>query len=292
MEAKHINIADWGYFGEGSTATSYCNKKNGNLFLKLNKAGYPESLTREEFLASKLFSDMGLPVPSIYDYVTDGERFGYTAERIKGKISFARILSQEPDRFEEIASRLSAMAKELHRTKADTSRMKSCLEYFKGYLGDMSYLPADVAAIIRGCLSEFSDIPYCLHGDLNPGNVINYEGRDYWIGINSAMFGDPCWDIATMYVIANCIPAYRVKELYHFSPEECRKFYETFKKHYFGDSLHSPEAEKRIHNAVMVKCCALIKSNPSDAYLYVPFIRGKKLLFRLRMALRNLTHHK
>lgn len=54
---------------------------------------------------------MGLPVPSIYDYVTDGERFGYTAERIKGKISFARILSQEPDRFEEMARRLSSMAK-------------------------------------------------------------------------------------------------------------------------------------------------------------------------------------
>ena len=284
MEAKKINLDEWGYYGEGGTAVSFCNKHDGNLYLKLNKAGHPEHLTREEYLASKYFSEIGLPAPKVYDFVTDGERFGYTGERIKGKVSFARILSQEPGRLEELAFKFAAMAKELHRTKADTSRMKSCLQYYKEYLGDLSFVPSDVADRIREYLTEFEDTPFYLHGDMNPGNVINFEGRDYWIGINSLMFGDSCWDLATMYIIANCLPAKHVKKIYHMSPAQCRKFFEAFKKHYSGNSCNDPATEKRIHDAAMIKCCALIKSDPGCSSLYLPLIRGNKLAFHLRMA--------
>lgn len=287
MEAKKIDLNEWGYYGEGGTATSFCNKRDGNLYLKLNKSGYPEQLTREEFLASKLFGEMGLPTPPVYEYVTDGDRFGYTGERVKGKISFARILSQDLGRMEEIAGRFAAMAGNLHKTKADTSRMKSCLEHFTGYLGDMSFVPSDVADRIREYLKEFSDEPFCLHGDMNPGNVINFEGHDYWIGINSFMYGDPFWDMATMYIIANCMPAKAVRKLYHLSPSQYRKFFDAFGKHYFGDTWNSPQIRNRIRNAAKVKCCALIKKDPGNASLYVPFIRGNWFAFRLRLVFRS-----
>lgn len=287
MEAKKVNLMEWGYFGEGGTAVSFCNKQNGNLFLKLNKAGYPEQLTWEEFNASKLFGEMGLPTPAVYDYVTDGERFGYVGERIKGKVSFARILSNEPSRREEIARRFALMARDLHGTKADTTRMKSCLDNFRSYLGDLSFVPSDVADKVRKCLDRFNDVPFCLHGDFNPGNVISNEGREYWIGVNSFMYGDPYWDLATLYIIANCIPSRVVKERYHLSPSELRAFCQSFGRHYLGDSWDSGEVRSRIQDAVVVRCCALIRRNPRNAYLYVPFIRGKKFLFRLRLVIMN-----
>ena len=287
MEAKKVDLNEWGYYGEGGTAVSFCNKQDGNIYLKLNKKEYPEELTREEFLAARMFGEMGLPTPEVYDYVTDGERFGYTGERIKGKISFARMLSQEPERQEELAGRFAAMALALHRTEADTSKMKSCLDYFTGYLGDMSFVPSDVAEKVRGCLKEFTDAPFFLHGDMNPGNVIEFEGCDYWIGVNSLMYGDPYWDLSTMYIIANCMPAKAVKERYHLSPSACRGFLDAFKRQYFGKSWDSPQVEGRIRNAAKVRCCALIKMSPANASLYIPFIRGRKLAFRLRMAVKN-----
>ena len=83
------------------------------------------------------------------------------------------------------------------------------------------------------------------------------------------------YDIASKTVI----------RLYHLSPSQCRKFFEAFKRFYFGASWDSPQVERRIHDAAMVRCCALIKENPDKASLYVPLIHGKIIVFRLRKVL-------
>lgn len=48
MEAKKINVEEWSYLGAGSTATSYGNKYDGKLFMKLDNKGYPVEATIEE----------------------------------------------------------------------------------------------------------------------------------------------------------------------------------------------------------------------------------------------------
>lgn len=281
MEAKKINIDEWSYLGAGGTATSYGNKYDGKLFLKLNNKGYPVAATVEEYNAQSLFPELGLPFPAVYDFVTDGERYGYTGERVKGKMSFARILSQEPDRMEELCSRFASMTKDFHSTPADTARMQDLRKYLEKEMGDFSYVPADVAEKVRGYIGELGRERTCLHGDLNPGNVISFEDKDYWIGVNSLIYGDPYWDVADMYVLCYCLPQSVVSESYHLETGVFRSFYSLFRKKYFGAEWNSPFVEARISRAAMIKCCAMVRKDPAAAVYIVPLIRGKRLQFLL-----------
>ena len=65
MEASRINLKEWEYYGEGGSSTSYVNKLNGNIVLKLNNKEIPAGTTEKEYLASKSFYETGLPSPAI-----------------------------------------------------------------------------------------------------------------------------------------------------------------------------------------------------------------------------------
>lgn len=279
MEAIKINPAEWEYLGEGGSSTSYAKKVGANLVLKLNKKDIPVEVVEKEYLASKAFNEAGFPSPVIYDFVTDGERFGYTSQRVNGKLSFARMLSQEPDSHERLARRFAALARELHDTAADTAKMDSARELLLNRIGDMSYLPEDVANEVRKSLSSINDDKTCLHGDLNPGNLIGFEGKDNWIGVNEFAYGDPYLDIATMHIICFVLPAKYVKSLYHAEQSVLKKFFTAFKKYYFGENWNSKEVETHIKEAAVVKLCASAASNPEYAKALVPLVRGRKIQF-------------
>ena len=285
MEAKHIELADWEYFGEGGSSTSYINKLNGDLVLKLNRKDIPALTTEKEFLASKAFNEAGIPSPAIYEFVTDGERFGYTSQRIKGKVSFARTLSQEPERINELACKFAILARELHRTPIDVTKMTDIRKSLRDTMGDLSYVPSDVAEEVRKCFDSISGDNVCLHGDMNPGNLITFEGQDKWIGVNEFTYGDPFVDIAAMHVLCYLLPSKTVSKLYHLDQSVLRKFFTAFKKEYFGDIWNSKEVNAHIKDASIVRFCATAKSKPEYVALLTPLVRGHKLCFMIKKAL-------
>ncbi|MBP9992334.1 MAG: phosphotransferase [Bacteroidales bacterium] len=282
MEATRIDLAEWEYFGEGGSSTSYINKKDGNIVLKLCNKDIPATSVLKEYQAARSFNEAGFPSPAVYDFVTDGERSGYTAERIKGKISYARTLSQEPDSVENLARRFATLALELHRTPADVSKMTNARENLLNAMGDLSYVPEDVAEAVRKRFSSIREETACLHGDLNPGNLITFEGKDRWIGINEFAYGDPYLDIATMHIICNFLPAKSVSDLYHTDRSTLRKFFIAFKKAYFGENWDSKETNARIMDAAIVRFCAAAASNPGYTDILVPLVRGRRIMFLIK----------
>lgn len=285
MEAKRIDLADWEYFGEGGSSTSYINKKDGNIVLKLCNKDIPSATVLKEYLASKSFNEAGFPSPAVYDFVTDGERFGYTGQRIKGKVSFARTLSQEPDCIEDLAGRFAAMALALHRTPADITSMTDARESLLNSMGDLSYVPADVADAVRTRMQSIRKDTACLHGDMNPGNLVAFEGKDNWIGVNEFAYGAPCLDIATLHILCNYLPSQSISRLYHTDRKLLKKFFNAFKKAYFGDLWDSDEIKSRIEDASIVKFCAAAASKPEYTRILIPLVRGQRIKFLLRRGL-------
>ena len=94
-----INLNEYVRTGEGGTAVSYTHKTR-NTLAKLYNPGFEADRAAAEFLTARTVFEMGISTPKPYRLVTDGERFGAEYELIRDKRSFARIISEEPERLD------------------------------------------------------------------------------------------------------------------------------------------------------------------------------------------------
>lgn len=129
---NRINLDDYLQSGEGGTAVTYKHKSRNSL-AKLYNPGFEADMARDEFITAKAVYDMGIPTPEPIRLVTDGQRMGAEYEFIPGKHSFARILSEEPQREAEIALAFAQAGKLLHGTRADTSRIPSIKDILRAF---------------------------------------------------------------------------------------------------------------------------------------------------------------
>lgn len=120
MEAKIINLEEWVSFGGGGFGESFYNKTDDSVILKLNKPSVSAGKAEDEFLRSKAVFEMGIPSAEPYDFVTDGERYGMTVQRIQGKQSLGKIIANHPERLDEMAGIAAEYAKALHATPCKT----------------------------------------------------------------------------------------------------------------------------------------------------------------------------
>ena len=127
-----IDLNDYVQTGEGGTSLTYTHKTRPTMAKLFNLVNEAE-LSEREFQTARAVFEMGIPTPEPLRLVTDGERRGVEYELIKNKRSFTRIISQEPERLEEISLTFARMARELHQVKADTSRFMSVKERLRRF---------------------------------------------------------------------------------------------------------------------------------------------------------------
>ena len=102
QDCETINLNEYTPSGEGGTAITYKHNSRNSL-AKLYNSGFEADVAIEEFKVAQAVYDLGIPTPKPYRLVTDGKRLGAEYEFITGKRSFARILSQEPEKMQDIA---------------------------------------------------------------------------------------------------------------------------------------------------------------------------------------------
>ena len=112
-----INLDDYIQTGEGGTALTYT-RKDGLSLAKLYQSNFEADRAKAEFLTARTVFQLGIPSPEPYRLVTDGQRNGAEYELIKHKRSYTRIISQEPERLEEISLKFARMARELHARRS------------------------------------------------------------------------------------------------------------------------------------------------------------------------------
>ena len=127
-----IDLNDYVQTGEGGTSLTYTHNTRHTMAKLFNLANEAEMAERE-FQTARAVFEMGIPTPEPLRLVTDGLRLGVEYELISNKRSFTRIISQEPERLEEISLTFARMARELHAKKADTSRFMSVKERLRRF---------------------------------------------------------------------------------------------------------------------------------------------------------------
>jgi len=228
-----IHLDDYVRTGEGGTAVSYTHKTR-NTLAKLYNPGFEADRAEAEFLTACTVFELGLPTPEPFRLVTDGERYGAEYELIKNKRSFTRIISEEPGRLEEISVSFARMARQLHGTSADTTRLRSYKQVLADFYREKDIVPDTYRQRALRFLEQAPEATTCLHCDLHIGNIITDGKRTLWIDVGEFSYGVPEWDLGLMWSICNNMDGDRADNLFHLRPEQLRAHWNVFLSAYLG----------------------------------------------------------
>ena len=242
---KQIDLNDYVQTGEGGTSLTY-NHRDGKTLAKLFLAGIAAENAIREFRTSQVVYESGLPTPKPIRLITDGTRFGAEYELIQPKRSFTRIISQEPDQLVPLSQRFAVLAKQIHQTPADTTRLPDMRELAGTWIDRLTEFPDDLKARFHRFLDTVPTTPTCLHGDLHIGNIITDGSRDLWIDVGDFAYGVPQWDLGMMYYSSHFLSPERADNIFHLDNDTLRKHWDAFAPVYYGtDSQEALDAEVR-----------------------------------------------
>ena len=248
VTVQTINLSDYTQTGEGGTALTYTHK-DGRSLAKLYKPGFEADRAKAEFLTARAVYDLGIPSPKPYRLITDGERSGAEYELIKNKRSYTRIISQEPERLEEISLKFAQMARDLHSTLADTTRLESYRQRLERFYREKNRVPEDYKLLALKFLETVPDTPRCVHGDLHIGNIITDGECHLWIDVGEFAYGAHEWDLALLWTMCHNMPDDRVQHIFHITHDTMQAHWDIFFPAYLGTS--DPQAIKEATQRLM-----------------------------------------
>ena len=247
-----IDLADYVVSGDGYTAISY-NHKDGKRMMKLYAEYMPISVPEHELQMSWAIMDLGLRIPKAYRLVTDGKRVGVEFERITGKRSFARAISQEPDKLEAYVRDFVAACKQLHATPCNTEVFMPVKAHFNAVIDASKDFSAAEKERLHAFVQAAPDATTCLHGDMHVGNIIRAGEKDYWIDLADFRYGHPYFDMGMLFFVCISNPDEELTQhLFHVSHAQMVQIWETFVRYYFG-----PDADLADVNATIEPYAAL-----------------------------------
>ena len=243
---KKISLADWTQFSVRQTTRSY-RSKDEKLMLKwveAKEAAYVDSINYE-YKMGRIAAELGVPTPKAIEMVeTDNGGIGVVYENVKDKISFSRAISQDPDRLEYYVKGFTKVVKQFHATEADTKELPSVLDRIEDGLKATQIFSEKEKDYIRNEVAKLPSGTKCLHGDLQLSNAITSPSGDYIIDLGTMSYGNPIFDVGTMYDLAHYSPEELSLSIFHFDMKTLMKCWEIYAKEYFNtSSLKDAEAE-------------------------------------------------
>ena len=242
-----LDMSQWVKSGEGHTAESF-DHVDGDAMMKLYFDHIPFAAVEQETRTAQAAFLMGIPTPMPGEMIRCGDRFGTTCERLKNNRSFSRIISDEPERLEELVVRLAKMAKKLHATPCDKAVFPSYHEKMAQIIRSLPVFTAEEKQTFLGFLNSVEDTGMCIHGDLNISNVITDGTVDLFIDMGDFSYGNPLFDLGAIYYLSHDVYAPDCLKNYHNPKERMAKLWAPFAREYFG--ADTPEKQAKIEETV------------------------------------------
>lgn len=237
----HIDLSAWHQVGEGGNGKTYVNPADPDRILKVNNPRLSTyEAVKHEYDVAKAVEDLGISSPRVYGIVRVGDAYATISQRIKNKKSLSRICHDEPDRIEEMAKLLCGKGKELFATACKTDFFPSRKKQIMKALDGATFLSRKTRRVLASFAETIPENGNCVHGDYQMGNLIQAEGKCYWIDLDRFGHGDPMFDIGHLYLVCKVYSTMKkARELFHMELDQLHRFWDAFATAYTGEEDHT-----------------------------------------------------
>ena len=230
---RKVSVEGCEVIGEGANGIVY--RTDPDTIVKVYKN--PDSLDEihnERELARKAFV-MGIPTAIPYDVVQVGDLYGSVFELLNAK-SFAKLLNEGVST-EELAKESVNILKTMHSTTLKSGELPSKKQEALVWAEfDVDYLPEEIGSKL---LSMFNDIPETnnmLHGDFHIKNIMQQNGENLLIDMDTLSMGHPIFEFAAIYAAYigfSCVDKQNGANFLGITKQQCDDFWKYTVKYYF-----------------------------------------------------------
>ena len=192
-----ISVDGCEVIGQGANGKVYRIDQDTIVKVYYNPDSLPD-IQRERELARTAFV-LGIPTAIPYDVVKIGNEYGSVFELLNAK-SFAKLMSEDPSRLDEIVKMSVDLLKKIHGTEAKPGTMpgikESALKWAE-FLKD--HLPAEPAEKLYRMIEAVPDDNHMMHGDFHLKNIMLQNDEVLLIDMDTICTGHPIFEFSAIY---------------------------------------------------------------------------------------------
>ena len=248
---RKLSVEGCEVIGEGANGIVY--RTDPDTIVKVYKN--PDSLAEihnERELARKAFV-MGIPTAIPYDVVQVGEYYGSVFELLNAK-SFAKLINEGAD-VASLAKQSTDILKTMHSTELKAGELPDKKkEALKWAEYTAKQLPAEIGEKLLCLFNEIPDTLNMLHGDFHIKNIMQQNGENLLIDMDTLSMGHPIFEFAAIfaaYVGFSCVDKLNAQEFLGIKKEYCDEFWADTVKYYFSDKDDAFKTEIETEAAVI-----------------------------------------
>lgn len=253
---RKLSVEGCEVIGEGANGIVY--RTDPDTIVKVYKN--PDSLDEihnERELARKAFV-MGVPTAIPYDVVQVGDLYGSVFELLDAK-SFAKLINEGVS-VEELAKQSVEILKTMHSTVLKEGELPSKKQ--EGVIWGKfvePYLSSTTGAKLVKMFEEIPEVNTMLHGDFHIKNIMQQNGENLLIDMDTLSMGHPVFEFAGIYAAYigyGCVDKENGAKFFDIKREPCLDMWKYTVDYYFSDK--SEEELDEIKRMVEIICYARI----------------------------------
>ena len=232
---RRLSVEGCEVIGEGANGKVY--RIDADTIVKIYKNHDAlEEIHKERELARKAFV-MGVPTAIPYDLVQVDDIYGSVFELLNAK-SFANLMIAHPENTDEYARQSVEILKTMHATMLKPGELpdkKAEALVWAEYCKD--HLPAEVGDKLVRLVQEIPETTNMLHGDYHIKNIMQQNGENLLIDMDTLAMGHPVFEFAAIYLAYvgfSCIDHENVKRFLGIPYDQAQQFWKATLKYYFG----------------------------------------------------------
>ena len=190
---RQVNVDGCPMIGAG--ACGECYRLDDETIIKLYYDRISDDTIAEEKRLAKLAFVLGIPTAISYDIVKVGTRKGVIYELIKAK-TLSEIIRADYSKLEEYTKQYAEFCRAIHSTVCTGQNLPDFREVNRADIANIRGITAEEAAALNEFLDFVPDGNTCLHGDLNPNNIMLENGSLCLIDMGEFSRGFAMFDVS------------------------------------------------------------------------------------------------